>query len=570
LSDWSIDGWEQWWHSLKAYDPHYIDLRPTIGEPSIPFYIGEWDFVLYYDGDPDMRTQFRGVTMYGVVNRHNAADVQDTGANIIDTEVLYYTNSAFNPWDLEDAVHKNTVRYLEWKAAGATTFTTNAFNTPVLVVAPTAWDDYGVFSERVIDMTTGQLLKRAGRGYGTGGYTMTLNADGTASFTGLSSNKCKILYSTLPYEYFSSSGSYAPAVINENNTELADMTWAFDLDYTSPSSIMLNREDTLRTNHTIVIDDLEMDIAVLQNATAFDETLSSSGDLWGWAQTLKVFKGTTATVSWDEIDHPGPAPLVLTGTNFNVSLNYFDLHWYIKAPLYRDVDMEYLQWSATLTVNVEGDVNGDDENFETNVTATMQISFYYREWYPGQYEWVEVGRDAASVDSAGAALVSAALKNKQVEIGIAGLDMADSVAAENIPSIMAKFDAGYTYEDYLDSIQRAALADDWCTYWPVASSNIVGVGGPFANVFTYYTNDFTATLFGLPWFCPDPAYSGGLTGVPCWNRAWAVNNNEYNVYRNSATVGYAQIATTIDINATELVSIYGIDARDTYYATQWF
>jgi hypothetical protein len=60
----------------------------------------------------------------------------------------------------------------------------------------------------------------------------------------------------------------------------------------------------------------------------------------------------------------------------------------------------------------------------------------------GRYEWTVVGRDAASVDSAGASLVTAAFKNKQVEIGLAGEDMYDPLITNQMPLVMAKMDEG--------------------------------------------------------------------------------------------------------------------------------
>ncbi|MCJ7763312.1 hypothetical protein MUP38_07675, partial [Candidatus Bathyarchaeota archaeon] len=44
LSDWAIDGWPMWWHSMTALDPHTIDSRVNDTyartEPTIPYYIG--------------------------------------------------------------------------------------------------------------------------------------------------------------------------------------------------------------------------------------------------------------------------------------------------------------------------------------------------------------------------------------------------------------------------------------------------------------------------------------------------------------------------------------------------
>jgi len=182
-------------------------------------------------------------------------------------------------------------------------------------------------------------------------------------------------------------------------------------------------------------------------------------------------------------------------------------------------------------------------------------------WQPGRYEWVEVGRDAASVDSVGAALVTAAFKQKWFDIGIGGEDMMDTALANQIPYIMAMMDEGYE-----DDLGRTALKDDWCTYWPVASSNIIGVGGPIANVLSYYGNDFTDAFYGMPEYAPSESYSGMITGITCWNRGW---DGTWNVYESSEDTGYAVISTYKDINGTVLFLVWGHWGRDTFYASQW-
>jgi hypothetical protein len=188
----------------------------------------------------------------------------------------------------------------------------------------------------------------------------------------------------------------------------------------------------------------------------------------------------------------------------------------------------------------------------------------------GRYEWIEVGRDAETVDSAGASLVSEAFDSyKGIDIGIAGADMASATTANAMPWVMAKWGGtGDTWADYYKSEgtdYRTALKDDWCTYWPVASSNMIGVGGPLANMLSYYGNDFATALYGLPQFSGE-AYSGKITGVSCWNRAWY---GTFNTYASSTTAGYAVISTYQDINGTVLFLVWGHWGRDTYYATQW-
>jgi hypothetical protein len=397
LSDWSIDGWDQWWHSLTANDPHYIDYRVPSDEPFIPFYIGEWDFLLYHNLDSEGRTQFRGVTQYSLSSSYGGDDAnRPGGVNVIDSEVQYYLDETFNPWDLKDAVHKNTDRWLEWKTSSSSTFKTKW--SPVVVVPAAEWNDYCNFADRVISYATtaGRLLNRA-----AGEYTLTLNADGTATFSGLPSAKRKILYSTNP-------------------------------------------------NVTI------------------------------WPNEV------------------------------------------------------------------------------------------------GRYEWATVGRDAATVDSAGAALVAEAFDSyKSIGTGIAGSDLEANVAANSMPYVMAWWNTSGVIS-YKDSLMRAALRDDWCTYWPVASSNMLGVGGPLANSLAYYANDFTDAMYGLKDFA-GTAYANKIVAVSCWNRNWPGNSFAWypGAYANlvfpsfGMNFGYAVVSTYKDINGTVLFNVWGNEGKDTYYASLW-
>jgi hypothetical protein len=206
--------------------------------------------------------------------------------------------------------------------------------------------------------------------------------------------------------------------------------------------------------------------------------------------------------------------------------------------------------------------------------VAYEVTWSSDEWYesidsnefgPGRYEWGIVGRDAASVDSAGSVYVAASLKQKNKTFGLAGADMYNTVLANQMPYVMNKFGTGDTMYDYNDTIGRAALNDEWCTKWPVASSNMFGVGGPLANVLSYYANDFTDAFYGLPTYSGS-AYSGMITGVPCWNRGW---DGTWNVYGSNSSTGYAVISTYKDINGTVIFDVWGHWGRDTYYASQW-
>ncbi|MFW6117501.1 MAG: hypothetical protein ACOC6G_02840 [Thermoproteota archaeon] len=188
----------------------------------------------------------------------------------------------------------------------------------------------------------------------------------------------------------------------------------------------------------------------------------------------------------------------------------------------------------------------------------------------GRYEWTVVGRDAASVDSAGASLVTAAIKNKGIEIGISGLDMMGTEYTGQIPYVLHKYGTDNNFNDYFMDPdmsmpgQRLSLRDDWCTNWATSSSNMITVGGPLANWASMYFNDFTDAFYATPWFTPTEAWSGKLAAKACWNK------NAYANTGGETGMGYATIATYKDINGTVGLTIYGLDARDTYYATRWF
>jgi hypothetical protein len=141
--------------------------------------------------------------------------------------------------------------------------------------------------------------------------------------------------------------------------------------------------------------------------------------------------------------------------------------------------------------------------------------------------------------------------------------MYSSIPALQIPWVMAKMGTGDTWASYYYSgtDYRTALKDDWCTTLPIASSNMIGVGGPVANMLTYYGNDFTDAFFGLSQFTDYAAWENKIVPKTCWNHAQAYASND--------TVGYAVISTYKDLNGTVLFLVWGHWGRDTYYATEF-
>ena len=173
----------------------------------------------------------------------------------------------------------------------------------------------------------------------------------------------------------------------------------------------------------------------------------------------------------------------------------------------------------------------------------------------GRYEWIIVGNHSRAIDSIGAAMVSAAFKGKGIEIGLGGLDVQDAAWGPRVPYVLSnmghKGTGHHPAIGYYDSIGRLFLKDDWCRIWPIASSNIIAVGGPRANIASEYFNEFTDAFMYS-------ALGDGILALPCWKK---------NFYPGA---GYAIISTYKDLNGTVGLVIWGWTGEDTYYAAKWF
>ena len=96
------------------------DMSPSPHEPATPYVIGEWAFDLTWANTTRSTNQFRCATAYGVTDLHDADDADKHGVhpddaspyNVLDREVKYQLDELFNPWDLNDAVHKNDNRWI--------------------------------------------------------------------------------------------------------------------------------------------------------------------------------------------------------------------------------------------------------------------------------------------------------------------------------------------------------------------------------------------------------------------------------------------------------------------------
>jgi hypothetical protein len=176
----------------------------------------------------------------------------------------------------------------------------------------------------------------------------------------------------------------------------------------------------------------------------------------------------------------------------------------------------------------------------------------------GRYEWLVVGRDASTIDSLGAAYVSEAFDSiKDIDVLTMGMDANETRWGPLAPFVMGGATSG-TRADYRDSLGRPHLRDDWCTNIAVASSDMIFVGGPIAQLGTEYFNEFTDIFFASSAYVTnDTGQSNKIFALSCWNK-------------NATGSGYATIGVYEDLNGTIGLVIWGFDGQDTYYASKWF
>jgi hypothetical protein len=610
LSDYTPDGWT--WALQSLLNLQAEDMGT---EPSIPFLIGEWDFVLGLGG------QFRGVTVYGITDYHDAQDAQMDAPydhNVVDREVLYQLAQIFKPWDLTSAVQKDNTRWVDFtndpitKPIGKTYFVLS--HAPVMPIPDNQWDQYCTFSERVIDLNTSTVLRRYYTdylGHWTWDYNFTVNTKtGVGNITGLIPTHCyKILYSTTVYDTIYphlGGGDNDWGYVNVwRNGTLGGQYYNDTLPPPGQSETVTVGSSVL--NSTVVINDydnftdkLGATVGLMMNdsfctqltnsTNTLNGTLQLDGHLIFNATELKVFKENIASGTLVELGdgwNTWQANVINSTDNALINLTKVGLYYTITPPVTTDQDgakklldlhIDYAKIDLGYTINITYWRNATywkwhlNWDFDLNAEITWHI--------PGTYEWTVLGRDAATSDSLGATLDTAALKNKQVEIGNAGEDMMyPEWGVATIPYVMNCFGTlPGTRTDYkwqlgalpLDPScpgMRSALVDDWCTRWPVSSSDMLAVGGPLANMLAYYFNDFTDAFYGsnIGWlgedFTPYAPWAGKLIALPCWSK---------NAYQDNATYGYATIGTYKDLNGTVGLLIWGMGPRDTYYTSKFF
>lgn len=586
VSDYTVDGLN--W----AFQP-LIELKePYIATPKqSPLIIGEWDIAMDHYNVP----MFRAVEVKGICDYHDASNTGGAPLSYcLDTEPLnYQLPQVFLPWDLNQAVEKKTQRWVQFHDVTANEYALAQSNQYDLIIdldhAPVLkadiWEGYGVFSERVLWNGTLQYPERAETTTGyEDTYELYTNLDGTGyvdiAYDSVPSigTRIEIMYST--YTQWSTSGALPGIMgtqeINQTRIIVSDLSYE---DYAWEYQYMY---DPLGAEHQFTITDAEAMVTYTSKPNDL-ANCTLSGSLDAWVYNIKVFKENTATLSVFDMtgDTANSSPLNLTAmqNGITVKFNEFALLWQITPPYYDDnlytaLDLSIDSAHLIVDYTIFAIYNATVDTF--NVTITFNAHGDISEHIPGRYEWGIVGRGAASVDSAGLSMVTAALKNKGLEYGMAGADMMDATVANQMPWVMAQIGTGNTWADYYygGTDYRTALRDHWSTdFWktygieptPIASSNMIGVGGPLANVLAFYGNDWADAFYGIttPQFTTYAPWANMIVPLSCWN-------GTKKGYTSTNADGYAVVTTYIDLNGTEQFLIWGLWGRDTYYACNWF
>jgi len=577
VSDYTVDGILNFLQPLIETKVADMSVEPK----QSPLIIGEWDFLLDHAYIP----MFRAVEVKGICNWHDADDANARAPywngvqNKIDIEAWYQLDEIFLPWDLYQAVHKDTTRWVQFYTVTTEDVYYASLGYPLKIYLDNApvtyapvWEQYCTFSERVI---WGNALKYPIRSvYSTYHYELVVNETTGVGYINIPYNKVpaagteiKILYSTDTYYAYNVTENPISLTFESEETPangVVELDWSTDdtwVDY-------LGAEHTVEVNGMVMLTKIT---AITRNATF---TLTGSFNWFGY--DFKVFKEDYTWLGiWDL--HLPPQNITVSGNTTEIDPSDFDIKWTVDGPTGLDLHVEFLD--AIISYNFTAIYNTETGNYTIYITIDIEpyynTGILYEERIPGRYEWTIVGRDAYTSDVLGATLVTAAFKNKQVEIGNAGLDMMlYEWSYVSIPYVMNCFGtAPGARSDYKDNGetpgQRPAIKDDWCTTWPVSSSNMIGVGGPIANVLTLYFNEFTDAFWGSnTWlygetYTPYETWQDKIVALTCWN-------GTKKGYGADVDTGYAVIATYKDINGTVGFLIWGIGPRDTFYASQFF
>jgi hypothetical protein len=598
LSNWHVNaGYEEnKWSKSLSQNESAID---TTLEPFMsPYLIGEWDFVLTKTptnaSSRHFDKQFRGVTVYGLTDNWTGDDLKRGVANVIDGEVQYQLAQIFNPWDLYAAVEKDERRWVDFHtvttaekeaAVAGTNLTFLLTHSPLKYAAD--WDTYCNFTERV---EWSNALKHPARSKWVSAATLSTsepyelflnsttgvgNVTIRAASVPAAGTIIKVLYST-------------NCTINYDETGVVNYGGSLSIGNASLTPLTRAVTSTLvpatSTNSSSWTDPLSIvqNVSILYDGFEFNITGSpSAGQLLTGLDDLNI----TLDV---KIPPEGGYVTVYNSTYFaqemgtRLNITYagnMTVKYQVSPPSglagYKD---EYVHVNGSILVRANHTLGYADGVY--NVTASYTIAdLSLTKAMMGRYEWVVVGNHSRAIDSVGSAMVAEAFKEKQVVTDNGGLDQMD-MWGTNIPYLLSDLGnatwraGGPRWTDIYDSLGRLAYIDDWCTRYPVSTSNIITVAGPSANLFSEYFNEFSQAIqiYGIT--------SGNLIDVifapTCWNTTKTSNYTGQYYYSNgqfvrgSTGTGIGVITTYKDINGTVGFMIYGWSGDDTYYTCKWF
>ncbi len=598
------------------------DVPGTLAEPCSPFTNAEWAFEM--DAARDM---FRVCTVFGVTDRNDADDYDHNATvnNVMDSEVKYYLNETFNPYDLYSAVDKQEYRWL---------YLNESLTTATSYVTLTEGLDDDMWCNKT-DLAWSEYKLQTG---GTGNATWVNAYENGSTYTANSKNWALLLNVT----DIADVEDYArvritPAGFGQNGTYRFGNLTEISFWYKKLAG------DAAYGPHMF----LKLSNGTLGNAVAITMWTNQEPSPTGWTKVdlsnIATFTHLTADQSFWWHDEDGWATAhemsgVSEGANGadehgfdffrNKLANYYVTDIVVElydnfatgqtgTYLIDDIDVGYLtgtdgiryervynmeenklipsDWDAYCSFAERVLINGTlvERYGHANLTAhesyyninftTGNITFYhwatglnYHAWdlgigtrvkvlystieenEKGRYEWLIVGRDAATIDSLGAAYVSEAFDSiKDIDVLTMGMDVNETRWGPLAPFVMGGATSG-TRADYRDSLGRPHLRDDWCTNIAVASSDMIFVGGPIAQLGTEYFNEFTDAFFASSaYVINDTGQSNKILALSCWAK-------------NAAGSGYATIGIYKDLNGTIGLVIWGFDGQDTYYASKWF
>jgi hypothetical protein len=198
---WTVDAYEDAQLFSKLEN---VRLEDMTNEPETVGTAAQWNFILDGVSGRNGRMQWRSVETIGIVQLtgdfnplHTADDKamitppSPAGANnVIDKEFYFLDDMVFNPWDLREAVHKQTDRQVQFFSGDGTQTGFTLTEGAAIVVANAEWDSYASFSERVL---VNEELQTRPTDYALAGNVITFDAAPPSGF-----NNIKVLYSTRP------------------------------------------------------------------------------------------------------------------------------------------------------------------------------------------------------------------------------------------------------------------------------------------------------------------------------------------------------------------------------------